>query len=85
MVGHPADGPQRGDREINPRIGHGWRRRGRRRQEAVPTPGQNQKHYLAGALHAHTGSLVWVEDLAIVVFLFLTIPISSQLIARAAR
>jgi transposase len=27
----------------------------------VLTPGQNIKHYLAGALHAHTGRLVWVE------------------------
>jgi multisubunit Na+/H+ antiporter MnhG subunit len=31
------------------------------------------------------GNLVWVEDLAIVIFLFLTIPISSQVLARAAR
>ncbi len=31
------------------------------------------------------GSLVWIEDLAIVAFLFLTVPISSQVLARAAR
>ena len=31
------------------------------------------------------GNLVWVEDLAILVFLFLTIPVSSQVLARAAR
>ena len=31
------------------------------------------------------GNLVWVEDVAILVFLFLTIPISSQVLARAAR
>ena len=31
------------------------------KQTTVPTPWQNQKHYLAGALHAHTGRLVWVE------------------------
>ena len=30
-------------------------------QSTVPTPGQNQKHYIAGALHARTGSLVWTE------------------------
>lgn len=47
------------DVDLNPRIGFGWRRRGH--QEAVPTPGQNEKRYLAGALHAHTGKLVWVE------------------------
>ena len=31
------------------------------------------------------GDLVWLEDLAILLFLFLTIPISSQVLARAAR
>ena len=31
------------------------------------------------------GNLVWLEDLAILVFLFLTIPVSSQVLARAAR
>lgn len=47
------------DIDFNPRIGYGWRKRGR--QEAIPTPGQNQKHYVAGALHARTGRLAWVE------------------------
>lgn len=31
------------------------------------------------------GDLAWTEDVAIVVFLFLTIPVSSQELARAAR
>jgi multicomponent K+:H+ antiporter subunit G len=31
------------------------------------------------------GDLAWIEDLAILVFLFLTIPVSSQVLARAAR
>ena len=31
------------------------------------------------------GNLVWLEDLAILAFLFLTIPVSSQVLARAAR
>ena len=47
------------DVDLNPRIGSGWMRRGE--QTAVPTPGQNHKHYIGGALHAHTGQLVWVE------------------------
>lgn len=47
------------DVDFNPRIGAVWTRRGR--QLGVPTPGQNRKHYLAGALNAHTGRLVWVE------------------------
>ena len=31
------------------------------------------------------GDLAWIEDLAIIVFLFLTIPISSQVLARSAK
>jgi len=44
------------DVDLNPRIGFAWRRRGR--QTAVATPGQNRKHYFAGALNAHTGRVV---------------------------
>ena len=47
------------DVELNPRIGCAWMRRGE--QTAVPTPGQNHKHYIGGALHAATGRVVWVE------------------------
>jgi transposase len=47
------------DIDLNPRIGFTWSRRGE--QAAIPTPGQNRKHYVAGALHAHSGRLVWVE------------------------
>ena len=31
-------------------------------QKRVLTPGQNQKHYLAGALHTHTGQVFWVGN-----------------------
>ena len=47
------------DVDLNPRIGASWSRRGE--QVRVPTPGQNIKHYLAGALNAHTGRVVWTE------------------------
>ena len=47
------------DIALNPRIGFGWQRRGQ--QQTIPTPGQNQKRYLAGALHARTGAVVFVE------------------------
>ncbi len=47
------------DIDLNPRIGFTWSRRGQ--QTAIPTPGKNRKHYVAGALHAHSGQLVWVE------------------------
>ncbi len=48
------------DVNLNPKIGFGWRPVGK--QELVPTPGQNKKCYLAGALNAHTGKVVWVES-----------------------
>lgn len=47
------------DIDFNPRIGFGWAKKGE--QTTVPTPGKNQKRYLAGALHAQTGQVVWVE------------------------
>ena len=47
------------DIDFNPRIGNGWMNKGQ--QTAIPTPGKNQKRYLAGALHAETGNVVWVE------------------------
>lgn len=47
------------DIDLNPRIAPAWRVRGE--QEAIPTPGKNQKRYLAGALHVRTGKVVWCE------------------------
>lgn len=47
------------DVHLNPKIGLDWMVRGQ--QKLVVTPGQNEKRYLAGALNAKTGELVWVE------------------------
>jgi len=47
------------DIDFNPRIGACWSPRGR--QAMIPTPGKNQKRYLAGALNARTGKVIWVE------------------------
>lgn len=47
------------DVDLNPRIGPAWVPRGT--QSAIPTPGKNQKRYLAGALNARSGNLVWAE------------------------
>lgn len=47
------------DVDLNPRIGAAWMRRGK--QTAIPTPGTNQKRYLAGALDARTGAVLWTE------------------------
>jgi transposase len=46
------------DIHLNPKIGLDWMPLGIQRR--VVTPGQNQKRYLAGALHAGTRKLTWV-------------------------
>ncbi|SJK14465.1 IS630 orf [Shigella sonnei] len=40
---------------VNPKIGADWQLRGQ--QKRVVTPGQNEKYYLAGALHSGTGKV----------------------------
>lgn len=47
------------DVHLNPKIGPDWMLAGQQKQ--VLTPGKNVKHYLAGALDAHTGRLYRVE------------------------
>lgn len=47
------------DIDLNPRIGRDWMLPGTQRR--VITPGQNQKHYIAGALRAGSRRLVWAE------------------------
>lgn len=47
------------DIHLNPKIGLDWMVRGQQKQ--VLTPGTNVKRYLAGALDAKTGELIWVE------------------------
>ena len=46
------------DIHLNPKIGQDWMLRGQ--QKEVPTPGKNQKRYLAGAQDAKTGELIYV-------------------------
>jgi transposase len=48
------------DVHLNPRIGRDWMMPGE--QKTVLTPGQNAKHYLAGALNARTGEVLWVGN-----------------------
>ena len=50
---HPVFYQDEVDIELNPKIGADWMRKGH--QKRIATPGQNQKHYLAGALHSGTG------------------------------
>jgi len=47
------------DIDFNPKLGNCWMKKGQ--QTAIPTPGKNQKRYLAGALNATTGKVIWVE------------------------
>lgn len=46
------------DIHLNPKIGPDWMNRGTQKQ--VPTPGQNVKRYLCGAMDAATGQLAYV-------------------------
>ena len=45
------------DIHLNPKIGQDWMLRGQ--QKLVPTPGKNQKRYLAGAQDVRTGELIY--------------------------
>jgi putative transposase len=45
------------DIHLLPKVGAAWMPKGT--QEEVMTPGQNEKHYLAGALHLATGKLLY--------------------------
>lgn len=56
---HPVFYVDEVDIDLNPRLGHGWMCQGQ--QTTVPTPGKNQKRYLAGALNAESGKVTWVE------------------------
>lgn len=57
--GHLAVYADEVDVHLNPKIGLDWVGYGQRKQ--VLTPGQNEKHYVAGALNARTGALTWVD------------------------
>jgi len=48
------------DIHLNPKIGADWMNRGR--QKLVPTPGQNVKRYIAGALDVRTQQITWVQS-----------------------
>jgi transposase len=48
------------DIDLNPKIGADWCLKGQ--QKRVVTPGCNEKHYLAGALHSSTGKVLYVSS-----------------------
>ncbi|MFP9230872.1 DDE endonuclease [Pectobacterium cacticida] len=56
---HPVFYQDEVDIDLNPKIGADWMLKGQ--QKHIATPGQNQKHYLAGALHSGTGRVHYVS------------------------
>jgi transposase len=48
------------DIHLNPKIGLDWMNYGKQKQ--VPTPGQNKKRYLAGALNTGSRQITWVRS-----------------------
>lgn len=57
-VDHPVFYEDEVDIHLNPKIGADWQVRDQ--QKRVVTPGQNEKYYLAGALHSGTGKVSYV-------------------------
>ncbi|GAB1045193.1 MAG: hypothetical protein SPiBPW_35630 [Shewanella algae] len=57
-VEHPVFYGDEVDIDLNPKIEAGWMPKGQ--QKRVITPGCNRKHYLAGALHSRTGTVLYV-------------------------
>lgn len=55
---HPVFYEDEVDIHLNPKIGADWQLRGQ--QKRVVTPGQNEKYYLAGALHSCAGKVSYV-------------------------
>lgn len=51
----------------------------------VPTPGKNRQRYVAGALHARTGRMVWVEHSSKSSLLFMTLAKALLHTYRRAR
>ncbi|HBW4775904.1 IS630 family transposase [Klebsiella pneumoniae] len=59
---HPVFYQDEVDIDLNPKIGADWMPKGQ--QKRIATPGQNQKHYLAGALHSGTGKIHYVSGIS---------------------
>ncbi len=57
-IEHPVFYEDEVDIHLNPKISADWQLRGQ--QKRVVTPGQNEKYYLAGALHSGTGKVSYV-------------------------
>lgn len=61
---HPVFYEDEVDIHLHPKIGADWQLRGQ--QKRVVTQGQNEKYYLAGALHSEqVKSVMWVETVKV--------------------
>lgn len=60
QTSHPVFCQDEVDIDLNPKIGADWMPKGQ--QKNIATPGHNQKHYLAGALHSGTSPVHYVSD-----------------------
>jgi len=66
------------DVHLNPKVGLDWMMTNQ--QKDVPTPGKNQKRYIAGAIHVHNKKMTWVtgEKKASALFISLLWRLASQ-------
>jgi len=70
-AGHPVFYEDEVGIHLNPKIGADWQLRGQ--QKRVVTPGQNEKYYLAGALHCGTGKVSYVGGNSKISVLFISL------------
>ena len=82
-VEHPVFYEDEVDIHLNPKIGAGWQLRGQ--QKRVVTPRQNEKYYLAGALHSGTGKVSYVGGSSKSSFLFISLLKHLEMTYRRAK
>lgn len=80
---HPVFYEDEVDIHLNPKIGADWQVRGQ--QKRVVTLGQNEKYYLAGALHSGTGKVSYVGGNSKSSMLFISLPKQLKATYRRAK
>ncbi|EHI0285979.1 IS630 family transposase, partial [Escherichia coli] len=80
---HPVFYEDEVDIHLHPKIGADWQLRGQ--QKRVVTPGQNEKYYLAGALHSGTGKVSYVGGNSKSSALFISLPKRLKATYRRAK
>lgn len=80
---HPVFYQDEVDIDLNPKIGANWMPK--EQQKRIATPGQNRKHYLAGALHSVTGKIHYVSGISKSSDLFISLLEILQRIYRRAK